>query len=80
MLLEFAGFTATNGSTSLLTEFVPGPPTVQAANGLSPETSIGPEAASARAANARTASAAAPVVTKRKWCMLLPPRRLSRMA
>src|SRR2546423_7181505 len=48
MLLGFAGLTATNGSTSLLTKFVPGPPTVQSANGLRPETSVGPEAAGAR--------------------------------
>src|SRR5919198_596650 len=72
MLLGFCGFTATKGSTSLLTKFVPGPPTVQAANGLSPETSIGPEAASARPANARIASAAAPAVIQRLMCMCPP--------
>src|SRR5206468_10819401 len=69
MLLGFAGFTATNGSTSLLTKFVPGPPTVQAANGLRPETSTGPEAASARPANPKIATAAAPVANQRKRCM-----------
>src|SRR5438128_1916673 len=69
MLLGFTGFTATNGSTSLFTKFVPGPPTVHPANGLSPETSTGPDAASARPANARAASAAALVVIQRMRCM-----------
>src|SRR5467141_661781 len=38
MLAGFAGLTATNGSTSLFTQFVPGPPTVQPENGLRPDT------------------------------------------
>src|SRR5437016_12275527 len=59
MLAGFVGLTATNGSTSLFTKFVPAPPTVQLANGLRPETSIGPAAASASPATANAASAAA---------------------
>src|SRR5262245_54568972 len=44
---------------------------VQAANGLGPETSTGPEAATARPENAKSASAAAPDAIQRKRCMVL---------
>src|SRR2546421_1848182 len=73
MLLGFAGLTATKGSTSLFTKFVPGPPAVQLANGLSPETSTGPAAASAIPATAITATAVTPAVIQRKRHMLPPP-------
>src|SRR5512133_2127040 len=74
MLLGFAGFTATKGSTSLLTKFVPGPPTVQLANGLRPETSIGPAAASAIPATAIAATAVTPAMIQRKRRMPPPPQ------
>src|SRR5213592_4380627 len=77
MLFGFAGFTATKGSTSLLTKFVPGPPTVQLANGLRSETSIGPAAASAIPA---TASAATPAMIQRKRRMPHLPRADTRRA
>src|SRR5437763_2157335 len=66
MLLGFAGLTATKGSTSLFTKFVPGPPTVQPANGLDPETSTGPAAANASPAIAMAATDAAPAVIQRR--------------
>src|SRR5919201_4132258 len=69
MLFGFAGLTATNGSTSLLTKFVPGPPTVQLANGLRPETSTGLAAASASPAAAKAAIAATPAVNHRETRM-----------
>src|SRR5216117_2885075 len=66
MLLGFAGLTLTKGSTSLFTKFVPGPPTVQLENGLRPETSIGPAAASASPATANAESAAAAARSQRE--------------
>jgi len=46
MLSGSVGLTATHGSTSALTKFVPGPPIVHAANGLGPDASTsGPTAA-----------------------------------
>src|SRR4029453_2708933 len=80
MLFGFAGFTATKGSTSLLTKFVPGPPTVQLANGLRPETSIGPAAASAIPATAIAAAAVTPAMIQRKRRMPHLPRADKRRA
>src|SRR5512133_1273388 len=80
MLFGFAGFTATKGSTSLLTKFVPGPPTVQLANGLRPETSIGPAAASAIPATAIAATAVMPAMIQRKRRMPHLPRADMRRA
>src|SRR5207249_11302161 len=66
MLLGSVGLTATNGSTSLFTKFVPGPPTVQLANGLRPETSIGPAAANASPPTANAATTVTPAVIQRE--------------
>ena len=76
MLLGLVGLTATKGSTSLLTWFVPGPPMVQLANGLRPETSTGPEAASASPATANAAIAVIPAVIHRERRMQYLPRRV----
>src|SRR2546429_9737080 len=80
MLLGFVGLTATKGSTSLFTKFVPGPPTVQLANGLRPETSIGPAAASASPPTANAATTVTPAVTQRGSAIPPLPRAATRRA
>src|SRR5947199_10427518 len=80
MLLGFAGLTATKGSTSLFTKFVPGPPTVQLANGLRPETSIGPAAANASPPTANAATTVTPAVIQRERRIPHLPRADGRWA
>ena len=73
MLSGLAGLTATNGSTSAFVYSVPGPPTVQFANGLGPDASTsGATEAGPAEAGAATINAIAAVNSAARYRMETP--------